>query len=71
MFTKKLRVTREKQNCIQLFQLSPSLAGFLDRMLVLRADERATAVELLRHPFIKLAREPSCLLPLISSKQRR
>ena len=56
---------------IELFQLSPSLAGFLDRMLVLRADERATAVELLRHPFIKLAREPSCLLPLISSKQGR
>lgn len=53
----------------QANKISASLSGFLDRMLVLRAEDRATASELLRHPFIKLARDSPCLLPLISAKQ--
>lgn len=46
---------------------SPRLLSFLDRMLVRDPTQRATAAELLEHPFIRLATTNVCLLPLINS----
>ena len=46
---------------------SPRLQGFLDRMLVRDPTQRATAAELLEHPFIRHANSLNCLLPLIQT----
>ena len=46
-------------------RVSPRLQAFLDQMLVREPHERATARELLQHPFLKLAGPPSLLVPLL------
>ena len=44
---------------------SPRLLGFIDKMLIRDPSQRATAAELLHHPFVKMAGPSSVLLPLI------
>lgn len=51
-------------------RVSPRLQGFLDRMLVRDPTQRATAAELLEHPFIRQASSNSCLLNLIAHYQQ-
>ncbi|XP_004687980.1 PREDICTED: serine/threonine-protein kinase PAK 6 isoform X2 [Condylura cristata] len=46
-------------------EVSPVLRDFLDRMLVRDPQERATAQELLDHPFLLQTGLPECLVPLI------
>lgn len=48
-----------------MHRVSPRLQGFLDRMLVRDPTQRATAAELLEHPFIRQASSTSCLLNLV------
>lgn len=48
-----------------MHRVSPRLQGFLDRMLVRDPTQRATAAELLEHPFIRQATTSNCLLSLI------
>lgn len=45
------------------------LGGFLDKMLVRDPSQRATAFELLQHPFLRQAGAPSVLLPLLQTRQ--
>uniref|UniRef100_A0A0N4U410 non-specific serine/threonine protein kinase n=1 Tax=Dracunculus medinensis TaxID=318479 RepID=A0A0N4U410_DRAME len=46
-------------------QLSPEFIDFLDRCLCVQEDERANTDELLRHPFIQMAKPLSSLIPYI------
>lgn len=46
-------------------KVSARLQGFLDRMLVRDPAQRATAEELLQHPFLRQAGPPSLLVPLM------
>ena len=46
-------------------QVSPRLHGFLDKMLVRDPAQRATAAELLHHPFLRQAGPPDLLVPLM------
>jgi p21-activated kinase 7 len=46
-------------------QVSPRLHGFLDKMLVRDPAQRATAAELLHHPFLHQSGDPSLLVPLM------
>ncbi|XP_060555866.1 serine/threonine-protein kinase PAK 4-like [Ruditapes philippinarum] len=46
-------------------KVSPRLQGFLERMLVRDASQRATAFELLQHPFLHNADKPACLVSLM------
>ncbi|CAF96127.1 unnamed protein product, partial [Tetraodon nigroviridis] len=48
-----------------LHKVSPLLKGFLDRMLVRDPAQRATAGEILKHPFLTKAGPPSCIVPLM------
>lgn len=48
-------------------KVSPRLQAFLDRMLVRDPTQRATAFELLQHPFLRQAGNQSCLRPLMRS----
>jgi serine/threonine protein kinase len=48
-------------------QVSARLQGFLDRMLVRDPAQRATAFELLHHPFLRQAGPPALLVPLMRS----
>ncbi|CAI9153762.1 unnamed protein product [Rangifer tarandus platyrhynchus] len=48
-----------------LHKVSSVLRAFLDLMLVREPSQRATAQQLLRHPFLKLAGPPSCIVPLM------
>ncbi|XP_004697890.1 serine/threonine-protein kinase PAK 5 [Echinops telfairi] len=48
-----------------LHKVSSMLRGFLDLVLVREPSQRATAQELLGHPFLKLAGPPSCIVPLM------
>ncbi|XP_058143539.1 serine/threonine-protein kinase PAK 5 [Dasypus novemcinctus] len=48
-----------------LHKVSSVLRGFVDLMLVREPSQRATAQELLGHPFLKLAGPPSCIVPLM------
>ena len=50
-------------------RVSARLQGFLDRMLVRDPTQRATAAELLEHPFVRQAAEQQCLLPLLAQRQ--
>ncbi|KAG9510434.1 Serine/threonine-protein kinase PAK mbt [Fragariocoptes setiger] len=50
-------------------EVSPELQDFLSRMLVKDPAQRATAKELLRHPFLAKAGPPSSLQPLIAHKK--
>nr|XP_021496254.1 serine/threonine-protein kinase PAK 6 [Meriones unguiculatus] len=47
------------------YKVSPVLRDFLERMLVREPQERATAQELLDHPFLLQTGLPECLVPLI------
>ncbi|CAH1370356.1 unnamed protein product [Tenebrio molitor] len=46
-------------------KVSPRLQSFLDRMLVRDPAQRATAQELLAHPFLRQAGPPALLVPLM------
>ncbi|XP_074599623.1 serine/threonine-protein kinase PAK mbt isoform X2 [Brevipalpus obovatus] len=46
-------------------KVSPNLVNFVDRMLVRDPVLRATAAELLQHPFLRQAGLPSLLIPLL------
>lgn len=48
-----------------MHRVSPRLQGFLDRMLVRDPTQRATAAELLEHPFIRQVNSTNCLLNLV------
>lgn len=48
-------------------KVSGMLVNFLERMLVRDPGERATAAELLSHPFLRNAGPPSSLIPLMRS----
>nr|XP_055052582.1 serine/threonine-protein kinase PAK 4 isoform X2 [Misgurnus anguillicaudatus] len=54
-----------------LHKVSPLLKGFLDRMLVRDPAQRATAQELLKHPFMTKAGPPSCIVPLMRQNRMR
>ncbi|XP_039293252.1 serine/threonine-protein kinase PAK mbt [Nilaparvata lugens] len=46
-------------------KVSPRLQGFLERLLVRDPGQRATAQELLQHPFLRQAGPPALLVPLM------
>lgn len=52
-------------------QVSPSLKGFLDRLLVRDPAQRATAAELLKHPFLAKAGPPASIVPLMRQNRTR
>lgn len=52
-------------------KVSSVLRGFLDLMLVRDPSQRATAQELLRQPFLKMAGPPSCIIPLMRQYRHR
>ncbi|XP_009991848.1 PREDICTED: serine/threonine-protein kinase PAK 6 isoform X2 [Chaetura pelagica] len=52
-------------------ETSPVLRDFLERMLTRDPVERATAQELLDHPFLLQAGLPECLVPLIQQYRKR
>ncbi|XP_062873009.1 serine/threonine-protein kinase PAK 4 [Trichomycterus rosablanca] len=54
-----------------LHKVSPILKGFLDRMLVRDPAQRATAQELLKHPFLGKSGPPSCIVPLMRQNRMR
>lgn len=51
-------------------KLSPELADFLDKCLSTDPEARATATELLSHPFLRSAEPLSSIVPLIRHKTR-
>lgn len=54
-----------------LHKASPSLKGFLDRLLVRDPAQRATAAELLKHPFLTKAGPPASIVPLMRQHRTR
>ncbi|XP_029475393.1 serine/threonine-protein kinase PAK 4 isoform X2 [Rhinatrema bivittatum] len=52
-------------------KVSPLLKGFLDRMLVRDPGQRATATELLKHPFLGKAGHSSSIVPLMRQNRMR
>uniref|UniRef100_H2L7P8 non-specific serine/threonine protein kinase n=1 Tax=Oryzias latipes TaxID=8090 RepID=H2L7P8_ORYLA len=54
-----------------LHKVSPLLKGFLDRMLVREPAQRATASELLKHPFLAKSGPPSCIVPLMRQNRMK
>lgn len=52
-------------------QISPVLKDFLDRMLTRDPLERATATDLLEHPFLLKSSSPQCLVPLVEQYRKR
>lgn len=50
--------------------LSPVFQNFLERCLAVEVDDRATADELLSHPFLENCAELTSLIPLIRTAQR-
>lgn len=55
---------------IKYEKLSPQLADFLDKCLNIDPEARATATELLEHPFLNQAEPLSSIVPLIRHKTR-
>ncbi|XP_041090585.1 serine/threonine-protein kinase PAK 4-like [Polyodon spathula] len=53
-----------------LHKVSPLLKGFLDKLLVRDPTQRATANELLKHPFLSKAGPPSCIVPLMRQNRQ-
>uniref|UniRef100_A0A1X7UYS4 Protein kinase domain-containing protein n=1 Tax=Amphimedon queenslandica TaxID=400682 RepID=A0A1X7UYS4_AMPQE len=51
------------------YLISPYLCNFLSKALVYNIEERATASELLRHPFLQFASPPSSLSKLIQFQE--
>jgi len=60
-----LIATNGKPEIKERDKLSPIFQDFLDKTLETNVDKRPTAAELLRHPFLKLARPLVSLNPLI------
>ncbi|MEQ2177914.1 serine/threonine protein kinase, STE, PAK/STE20, partial [Goodea atripinnis] len=58
-------------NIVSIKMVSPLLKGFLERMLVWEPAQRATANELLKHPFLSKAGPPSCIVPLMRQNRMR
>ena len=54
-----------------VFQISPVLKDFLDRMLTRDPMERASATDLLEHPFLLQSGSPQCLVPLVEQYRKR
>ncbi|XP_016105190.1 serine/threonine-protein kinase PAK 6-like isoform X3 [Sinocyclocheilus grahami] len=52
-------------------RISPVLRDFLDSMLTCDPLERASAADLLQHPFMLQAASPRCLVPLVEQYRRR
>ncbi|XP_035279922.1 serine/threonine-protein kinase PAK 6-like isoform X2 [Anguilla anguilla] len=52
-------------------KVSPMLMDFLGRMLTRDPQERASASELLEHPFLLQAGSPRCLVPLVEMHRKR
>uniref|UniRef100_A0AAY5EJ75 non-specific serine/threonine protein kinase n=2 Tax=Electrophorus TaxID=8004 RepID=A0AAY5EJ75_ELEEL len=52
-------------------QVSPVLKDFLDRMLTRDPVERASATDLLEHPFLLQSSSPQCLVPLVEQYRKR
>ncbi|XP_055728187.1 serine/threonine-protein kinase PAK 5-like isoform X3 [Salvelinus fontinalis] len=52
-------------------KVSSVMRAFLDLMLVREPSQRATAQELLQHPFLKLSGPPSCIVPLMRHYRHR
>ncbi|XP_061099071.1 serine/threonine-protein kinase PAK 6-like isoform X1 [Conger conger] len=52
-------------------KISPMLTDFLGRMLTRDPQQRASAAELLEHPFLLQAGSPRCLVPLVEMHRKR
>ncbi|XP_068158782.1 serine/threonine-protein kinase PAK mbt [Drosophila tropicalis] len=67
-----MRRIRDMQppNLKNAHKVSPRLQSFLDRMLVRDPAQRATAAELLVHPFLRQAGPPSLLVPLMRNTRQ-
>ncbi|KAJ3606546.1 hypothetical protein NHX12_026067 [Muraenolepis orangiensis] len=52
-------------------KISPILKDFLDCMLTRDTVQRASAAQLLRHPFLLQASSPRCLVPLVEQYRKR
>ncbi|XP_036398399.1 serine/threonine-protein kinase PAK 6 [Megalops cyprinoides] len=52
-------------------KISPMLKDFLDRMLTRDPLERASATDLLEHPFLLQSGSPQCLVPLVEQYRKR
>ncbi|KAJ8290391.1 hypothetical protein GJAV_G00012250 [Gymnothorax javanicus] len=52
-------------------KVSPVLKDFLDRMLTRDPLERASATDLLEHPFLLQSGSPQCLVPLVDQYRKR
>ncbi|XP_035247670.1 serine/threonine-protein kinase PAK 6 isoform X2 [Anguilla anguilla] len=52
-------------------KISPMLKDFLDRMLTRDPIERASATDLLEHPFLLQSGSPQCLVPLVEQYRKR
>lgn len=50
-------------------KVSPRLQGFLERLLVRDPLQRATAADLLQHPFLRQAGPPALLVPLMKGSR--
>lgn len=48
-----------------LQKVSSNLLNFLEKMLIRDPNKRATATELLQHPFLRSAGQPKLLVPLM------
>ncbi len=60
-----LIATNGKPDIKDKHKLSPVFQDFLDKCLEVEAEKRANASELLRHPFLRLAKPLASLTPLI------
>ena len=59
--------TNGKPDIKEKYKLSPVFQDFCDRCLEVDVDRRDSAAELLRHPFLKLAKPLTSLTPLIAA----
>ena len=53
------------------YRVSPKLQSFIDRILVRDASNRASATELLEHPFIRQITTRDCIFDLIDRNDQR